>query len=125
MVICSKCVLFQAKLNPSKKSFLEILLASQQGLSRLEIADSSSKCGKENCRLGEVIWDVACRQIGDKCGINMIFNLNSEILKEKSCVIRCECEREFIEKGGQCVRALIFKRKTTSERTTTDFISPE
>ncbi|VDN55574.1 unnamed protein product [Dracunculus medinensis] len=89
------------------------------------ITDSISKCGKENCRLGEVFLDFTCRRIGKKCGINMIFNLINGILKGKSCVIRCECEREFVGKSGQCVRSLIFTRKTTSEKTTTEFISSD
>lgn len=71
--------------------------------------------------------DVPCRRIGDKCGINMIFNLVNETLKENSCFLRCDCEREFVEKDDRCVRSSILKEKTmifANDSTTTNITVP-
>lgn len=82
-----------------------------------------SRCGKEYCRLGQITLE-SCYQIRNKCGINMIFNIIMEIFG--SCIMRCACEHEFVEKDGQCVVPSIFREMTTTSEkttTTTDFIA--
>uniref|UniRef100_A0A0N4URY3 EB domain-containing protein n=1 Tax=Dracunculus medinensis TaxID=318479 RepID=A0A0N4URY3_DRAME len=72
-------------------------------------------------KLLQVTFDPSCQQIGNKCGLNMVFNLIVQILIN-SCFIRCECEYGFVEKDGQCLRHSIFREVTTTNE---DFIASD